>query len=104
MALIEPLNRAQAELTAVEDELRALSAPRTIDRAEVQAMIDVLGDVGARLHRADPAKLQQFYQDLRLEMVYDHKKHQVTATVKPGRDSTGVRGATGAPPNGLALA
>ena len=33
-------------------------------------MVDYLGDVGRKLHRMDPAKLQRMYEEIDLEMAY----------------------------------
>jgi hypothetical protein len=46
-ALVEAINTAQAERAAVRAELDSAPAQRTLDRADVFAMVDSLGDVGA---------------------------------------------------------
>ncbi|WP_158890886.1 recombinase family protein [Amycolatopsis anabasis] len=92
-ALVESINDAQAQRAATKAELDGMPAPNTLGRAEVFAMIDSLGDVGCALKHAEPAKLQELYEALRLEMVYDAENRAVDVTIQPARRvSAGVRG------------
>ncbi len=78
---------ASAELEADTPALNALSD------AEVYAIIDSLGDVGHALNRADPTRLQELYEALRLEMTYDPDTRTVDVTIQPAsRGSARVRG------------
>jgi hypothetical protein len=70
-------------------------APNALSEAEVYAMIDSLGEVGHTLNRADPTRLQELYEALRLEMIYDADTRTVDVTIQPARrGSARVRGAT----------
>jgi DNA invertase Pin-like site-specific DNA recombinase len=94
-ALVDAINHAHAQYEAARDELTRLPVEHVINRAEVYAMIDSLGDVGSALNDADPARLQALYESLRLEMIYHPDKQAVEATINPGgRDSERVRGGT----------
>ena len=95
-ALVEPINEAQAQRAAARAELEA--HPPTLNalsNAEVYAMIDSLGDIKHALNRADPARLQELYQTLRLEMTYNPGTRTVDVTIQPARrGSERVRGGT----------
>jgi hypothetical protein len=80
VALVDAINKAQAELEAAEAELAHQPEARTITRAEVYAMIDYLGNVGAALKRGDPAELQTIYETPRLEMIYHADQKAVNVT------------------------
>lgn len=83
-ALIESLNAAQAQRTAARAELSVLKdGPALLTDAEVYAMLDEIGDVGAALNRANPEKMRRLYENLRVEMVYDHDARAVDVTVRP---------------------
>jgi DNA invertase Pin-like site-specific DNA recombinase len=93
-ALVDAINEAQAELEAAEVEQARQPETKTISRAEVYAMIDYLGDVGAALESGDPAELQKLYERLRLEMTYHADEKAMDAEIRLGRDSARVRGGT----------
>jgi hypothetical protein len=94
-ALVEAINEAQAQRAAVQAELEGAPTSNALTAAEVHAMIDYLGDVGRALNQADPARLQDLYEALRLEMIYDAEARTVDVTIRPaGRGSAGVRGGT----------
>ena len=57
--------------------------PARLTDAEIYAMVDSLGDVGAALTRANPDRMCKIYDSLRLEMVYDHDERAVDVAVKP---------------------
>jgi hypothetical protein len=67
-ALVDPLNRAQAECAAAQAEIDNAPASTTLTDAEVYVMIDSLGDVGAALRNADPIRLHQLYRRLDLSV------------------------------------
>jgi site-specific DNA recombinase len=83
-ALIESLNKAQQKRAAAKTETAAAKPePWELTRAEVHAMVDTLGDVGASLTRADPAKTAKIYKGMRLELAYDHGEQALDAVTKP---------------------
>jgi hypothetical protein len=49
VAVVDPLNRAQAERAAAQAEIDNAPASTILADAEVYAMIDSLGDVGSAL-------------------------------------------------------
>jgi hypothetical protein len=93
-ALVEPINRAQQELEAARVERQHVPAAGAFDRADIEAMIDYLGDIGQTLNRADPEKLEELYRSLRLEVVYHSEERAAEVTIRPGRGSERVRGGT----------
>lgn len=94
-ALVESINEAQAQRAAARAGLENIPAPNTLTTAEVHAIVDYLGDVGTALNQGDPAKLEDLYEALRLEMVYDPEARTVEVTIRPsGRGSECVRGGT----------
>ncbi|MEU7525107.1 hypothetical protein AB0A74_05190 [Saccharothrix sp. NPDC042600] len=55
-------------------------------------MIDSFGDVHEIIKRADAAKLEQLFAELRLEIVYNAEGRTVDVTIRPaGRVSARVR-------------
>lgn len=94
MALVEVINAAQAEREAARAALASTGSVQTIDRAEVYAMIDSLGDVGATLKDAKPAGLTRLYEELRLQVRYEHQEQAVYVAAKPRVVSERVRGGT----------
>ncbi|MGH3905431.1 MAG: hypothetical protein ACRDTE_14765 [Pseudonocardiaceae bacterium] len=94
-ALVESINQAQVQRAAAQAELDGAPAPTALTEADVYAMIDYLGDVGHALSQADPARLEELYAALRLDMTYDAEARVVDVTVRPGRrGSKRVRGGT----------
>ncbi|EWC59255.1 Site-specific recombinase [Actinokineospora spheciospongiae] len=93
-ALVEPINQAQADRVAAQVEMDNQPAVGELDRAEVYAMIDSLGDVGATLADAKPAGLARLYRNLDLNMVYQPEEQAIDVTACPGVDSACVRGGT----------
>ncbi len=92
-ALVEAMNVAQAQRAAARAELDGTPAPDALTPAEVYAMIDSLGDVGGALNEADPERLEQPYEALRLEMTYDAEERAVDVAIRPARrGSERVRG------------
>jgi hypothetical protein len=64
---MEANNQAQAERAATRAELENTDQPSSLIEAEVYAMVDSLGDVGAALSGGSLDKLARLYRDLRLE-------------------------------------
>ncbi|HWM06489.1 MAG TPA: hypothetical protein VNP92_29460 [Actinophytocola sp.] len=91
-ALVEPINWAQEEMEAARVEQQHIPAARTMGQAELEAMIDYFGIIGVALNRADPAKLEELYRSLRLEVVYHPDERAADVTIRPGRGSERVRG------------
>jgi hypothetical protein len=91
-ALVESLNAAQEQRAAAQAELAiAKPDPWELSEAEIYAMIDSLGDVGAAsLTRAAPARMQKIYKSLRLEMIYDNDQRAVDVVIKPLGGLVGV--------------
>ncbi|WP_346072590.1 recombinase family protein [Saccharopolyspora thermophila] len=69
-ALIEAINTAQAERAAAQAELDNTPVAHTLSDAEIHAMIDSLGDVGAALKDAKSEKLSCLYESLGLHLTY----------------------------------
>ncbi|WP_306996316.1 hypothetical protein [Amycolatopsis thermophila] len=94
MALVDAINEAQAQRAAARAELKGAPAPAAVTDAEIHAMIDSLGDVGAKLKEADPGALTQLYGELGVGLLYEPKGRTVIATVSPRVVSACVRGGT----------
>lgn len=93
-ALVEAINEAQAQRAAAQAELEGAPPPNALTDAEVYAMIDSLGDVGAALTGARPENLSRLYQELGLELRYEPHDRAVVATASPRVVSARVRGGT----------
>jgi hypothetical protein len=93
-ALVEPINQAQADRVTAQAEIDNQPAAGELGRAEVYAMIDSLGDVGATLANAKPAGLARLYRAVDLRLRYEPKQQAVYTTACPGVDSACVRGGT----------
>ncbi|MEJ2852407.1 MULTISPECIES: recombinase family protein [unclassified Saccharothrix] len=96
LALVEPMNAAQATRAAAKAELECAPAPTALTAAEVYAMIDSLGDVGAALNGAKVESLANLYSALDLQVRYKDKAHVADVMIKPVGyvNSAGVRGGT----------
>jgi hypothetical protein len=103
-ALVDPLNRAQERVMAARLERDRAPTPRGLGRAEVEAMLDYLGDVGAALKRATPEKLAELYASLSLELTYHSDDRLVDVAIQPRRGSERVRGGSCALTARVALA
>ncbi|MEU4445460.1 hypothetical protein AB0K14_26540 [Actinosynnema sp. NPDC050801] len=105
LALVEPMNEAQAVRAAARAELEGTPAPDALSTAEVHAMIDSLGNVGAALADAEIESVASFYRAVDLQVRYTHTAHEADVIIKPvGRvNSVRVRGATCALSTRLAL-
>ena len=94
-ALIEPLNRAREERDAAAEELARTPAGSELGRADVEALVDSLADAGRQVISASPARLQELYEEIGLELVYNAKERMVDVTIRPPRRvNTRVRGAS----------
>jgi len=91
-ALVDVINEAHAQRAAARAELEGAPAPTDVTSAEVHAMIDSLGDVGAALAGADPESLEELYRHLRLELLCHPLKRTVDARLAPRVVSACVRG------------
>jgi hypothetical protein len=58
---------------------------RSASRAEVETMIDYLSAESLGLRDAEPAELQKFYEELRLDMTYEERERSVEVTIRPTR-------------------
>ena len=96
-AMVEAINQAQAEID---------SAPTSavLTAADVHAVIDSLGDVGAALDAGRPTALARLYQALDLEVRYEPEKRAAYVTARPRVDGACVRGGTCALTTRLAIA
>ncbi|HEY2696050.1 MAG TPA: recombinase family protein [Pseudonocardiaceae bacterium] len=93
-ALVEATNEAHAQRVAAQAELDNAPAPGTLTDADLYAMIDSLGDVGAALTEAKPVALGRLYESVRLEMIYQPDGQEVTVVISPRVVSECVRGGT----------
>jgi hypothetical protein len=98
IALVKPINRAQEGLEVARFEQQRVPTAEALGQPDVEAMLDHIGDVGAALQRADPAKLEELYRSLGLEMTYRSE-----VTVQPRVVSERVRGGSCALTTRLAL-
>jgi hypothetical protein len=90
--VVEAVNEAQAQRAAAQAELAGTPELNLVPEAEVYAMIDSLGDVGAALKDRRPESLGQLYQKLRLELRYEPGERAVDVTASPRVVSECVRG------------
>ena len=91
---MESINQAQADRAVVQAELASVGEPAGLSEAEVYAMVDSLGDIGAALTDSEPGKLAQLYRDLALDLRFDHEKEAVDLTASPRVNNVCVRGGT----------
>lgn len=94
LALVEAVNQAQADRAAAQAEIERGASGGVLDRAEVYAMIDSLGDIGATLADGKPASLARLYKALDLAVRYEPAERAVYLTARPRVDSGCVRGGT----------
>ena len=93
-ALVEAINQAQAERRAAQAEIDSAPVSAVLTAADVNSMIDSLGDVGAALDDGRPAALQRLYRALELGVRYEPGERAAYVTAKPRVDSACVRGGT----------
>ncbi|MGW5645349.1 recombinase family protein [Saccharopolyspora sp. NPDC003752] len=96
-ALTEAINEAQAERAAARAELENKPAPNALTDAEVYAMIDSLGDVGASVSSAKPDRLASLYEAVDLQVRYEPAERAAQIKIHPASrvNSVRVRGRTG---------
>jgi len=90
------INEAQRERAAARAELERAPVPNLLTDAEVYAMIDSLGDVGAALSDAKRESLANLYTGINLQVLYEPTEKVADVSVRLGRrvNSAGVRGGT----------
>lgn len=93
-ALVDAINEAQAQRAAAQAELDGAPAPSLITGAEVYAMIDSPGEVGAALKKAEPASLERLYRELGLGLRYEPQERAVDVLLAPRVVNGRVRGGT----------
>ncbi|OLF10473.1 recombinase family protein [Actinophytocola xinjiangensis] len=91
-ALVEVINSAQAERVAAQAEVDNAPAPNLMDAAEVQARIDMLGDVATKLNDATGEGLAELYAGADLQVLYEPEA--LTAEISMRVNSVRVRGGT----------
>lgn len=95
IAVIDAINEAQAQRAAARAELEGAPAPTLVTDAEVYAMVDSLGDVGAALKDVYTDSLERLYRELRLELRYQpHEREVGVAGAVPWRRSSRPAGVT----------
>jgi hypothetical protein len=90
--LVEATNEAHTQRVAAQAELDNAPALGELTDAELYAMLDSLGDVGAVLTERKPVALGRLYENVRLEMIYQPDEHEVTVAISPRVVSECVRG------------
>ncbi|MCX2950201.1 recombinase family protein [Lentzea sp. NEAU-D7] len=95
-ALVEGINEAQASRAVAQAELVDVPTARGFEAAEIQAMIDALGDVGAKLADAKPESLADVYKRLDLQVLYTHigREADVSINLTANVGNAYVRGGT----------
>ena len=93
-AMVEAINQAQADREAAQAELDHLVIPTVLGEAEVYAMVDSLGDVGAVLDRGHPDHLARLYEQLHVEISYSHADAPNKARARLRLANECVRGGT----------
>ena len=88
------INEAQRERAAARAELERAPVPNLLTDAEVYAMIDSLGDVGAALSEAKRDSLANLYTGINLQVLYEPREKVADVSLRLGRrvNSAGVRG------------
>ncbi|GAA2806838.1 recombinase family protein [Saccharopolyspora taberi] len=95
-ALTEAINEAQAERAAAQAELNNAPAPNALTDAEIYAMIDSLGDVGAALSSTKSGRLANLYEAVDLQVCYEPADRVAQIKIHPASrvNSVRVRGGT----------
>ncbi len=94
VALVEPINAAEAEGAAAKAELENLPEPSQVTAAEIYARIDMIGELGTSLSSAQPERLNKLYDAIGLELRYapDEQRVHVSTTLRVANEC--VRGGT----------
>jgi len=82
VALVDVINEAQRERTAARAELEGAPAPNLLTDAEVYAMVDSLGDVGAALSGAKADSLANLYTGIDLQIRYEPAENVADVSVR----------------------
>ncbi|MGP4017464.1 hypothetical protein [Saccharopolyspora sp. 5N708] len=90
-ALTEAINEAQAERAAARAELENRPPSNVLTDAEIYAMIDSLGDVGAALSSAKPDRLANLYQAVDLQVRYEPAERAADIKIHPVSRVNSVR-------------
>jgi recombinase-like zinc beta ribbon protein len=95
-ALVDVINEAQAQKAAARAELDDTPPPNLLTDAEVYAMVDSLGDVGAALADVKEEGLADLYAAVDLQVHYEPAANAAAVGIRLGRrvNSDGVRGAS----------
>ncbi len=80
-ALVEAVNIAQAERAAAQAALAHEPVQGNISEAEVYAMLDYLGDVGAALNNGKPERLAPIYDAVTLNVIYEPENNAAEITM-----------------------
>jgi hypothetical protein len=91
-AIVDAINEAQSQRAAARAELDGAPAPTLITHAEVYAMIDSLGDVGAALTDAEPGNVEPLYRELGIGLRYEPHERAVDVLLAPRVVNERVRG------------
>jgi hypothetical protein len=70
-AMVDVINTAQAERAAAQAEIDNSPAQTLMDRAEVYARVDSLGDVEATLKDGSSERLAELYDGANLQVLYE---------------------------------
>ncbi|MFI0469152.1 hypothetical protein ACH347_34195 [Saccharopolyspora sp. 5N102] len=89
--MTEAINEAQAERAAARAELENKPAPNTLSDAEIYAMIDSLGNVGASLSSAKPDRLTSLYEAVDLQVRYEPAERAAQIKIHPASRVNSVR-------------
>ena len=71
-----------------------MPAQQAFTKDDVYAMFEKLGDVAARLEGAGRGSLAKLYDDLRIEVRYEHQERAAYVSASPRVFSECVRGGT----------
>ena len=91
-AMIDAINQAQAERRAAQAEIDSTPTTPVLTAADMHAVINSLGDIGAAIDEARPAALARLYQALDLGVRYEPDERAAYVTARPRVDSACVRG------------
>jgi DNA invertase Pin-like site-specific DNA recombinase len=93
-ALVDAMNGAQADRASARAELNAIAETREVSAADLENMIDSLGDIAAVLNEGEPEDQMLLYRSLNLQMRYLVDERAVLVTSEPRVLSACVRGGT----------
>ena len=83
--MVDAINAAQNERAALKAKLEHAPTPSTLTDAEIHAMIDSLGDVGAALKQGKPDRLAGLYPAVDLQVHYQHEDRAPAIKIHPAR-------------------